>query len=110
LLFLATVALYRYFWRSPSGIKSKRIFLSADVFFAKRSNRFGSYLKVVLLFSARLRVTREHPEKPPSPKKSVSCVSAVLFLLCQSRYVLFLLVCCFLFLLCHRDSRSRANF
>jgi hypothetical protein len=26
-----------------------------------------------------------------SPKKSVSCVSAVLFLLCQSRYVLFLL-------------------
>ncbi|AUG03075.1 hypothetical protein CXQ81_21490 [Pseudomonas sp. 09C 129] len=32
LLFLATVTLYRCFWRSPSGIKSKRIFLSADLF------------------------------------------------------------------------------
>ena len=31
LLFLATVALYRCFWRSPFGIKSKRIFLSADL-------------------------------------------------------------------------------
>ncbi|CAI8711419.1 hypothetical protein EMIT0P44_110072 [Pseudomonas sp. IT-P44] len=63
------------------------------------------------MFSARLRVTPKSTLKStPSPKKSVSCVSAVLFLLCQSRYVLFLLVCCFLFLLCHRDSRSRANF
>ncbi|WP_363809375.1 hypothetical protein, partial [Pseudomonas brassicacearum] len=33
LLFLAAVALYRCFWRSPSGIKSKRIFLSADLLF-----------------------------------------------------------------------------
>ncbi|WP_220459513.1 hypothetical protein, partial [Pseudomonas sp. MD195_PC81_125] len=31
LLFLATVALYRCFWRPPSGVKSKRIFLSADL-------------------------------------------------------------------------------
>jgi hypothetical protein len=30
-LFLATVTLYRCFYRSPSGIKSKRIFLSADL-------------------------------------------------------------------------------
>jgi hypothetical protein len=34
-----------------------------------------------------------------------------LFLLCQSRYVLFLLgLPLFLFLLCSRDSRLRANF
>ncbi|WP_139230478.1 MULTISPECIES: hypothetical protein [unclassified Pseudomonas] len=33
LLFLVAVALYRCFWRSPSGIKSKRIFLSADLLF-----------------------------------------------------------------------------
>jgi len=33
LLFLATVALYRCYCRSPSGIKSKRIFLSADLLF-----------------------------------------------------------------------------
>jgi hypothetical protein len=32
-LFLATVTLYRCFYRSPSGIKSKRIFLSADLLF-----------------------------------------------------------------------------
>ncbi|RTX97409.1 hypothetical protein EJ576_18685 [Pseudomonas sp. C 49-2] len=31
LLFLATVTLYRCFWRPPSGVKSKRIFLSADL-------------------------------------------------------------------------------
>ncbi|EJM30911.1 hypothetical protein PMI24_00940 [Pseudomonas sp. GM25] len=31
LLFLATVALYRCFWRPPTGVKSKRIFLSADL-------------------------------------------------------------------------------
>ncbi|CAI8939836.1 hypothetical protein EMIT0P176_50276 [Pseudomonas sp. IT-P176] len=64
------------------------------------------------MFSARLRVTASSTLKStPSPKKSVSCVSAVLFLLCQSRYVLFLLgLPLFLFLLCHRDSRTRANF
>jgi hypothetical protein len=33
LLFLATVALYRCYCRSPFGIKSKRIFLSADLLF-----------------------------------------------------------------------------
>ncbi len=33
LLFLVTVALYRCFCRSPFGIKSKRIFLSADLLF-----------------------------------------------------------------------------
>jgi len=33
LLFLATVTLYRCFGRPPSGIKSKRIFLSADLLF-----------------------------------------------------------------------------
>jgi hypothetical protein len=32
-LFLVTVTLYRCFCRSPSGIKSKRIFLSADLLF-----------------------------------------------------------------------------
>ncbi|CAI8778122.1 Secreted protein [Pseudomonas sp. IT-P74] len=39
-----------------------------------------------------MRVTPKSTLKSTSsPKKSVSCVSAVLFLLCQSRYVLFLL-------------------
>jgi len=32
-LVFGTVTLYRCFWRSPSGIKSKRIFLSADLLF-----------------------------------------------------------------------------
>ncbi|CAI8711634.1 hypothetical protein EMIT0373P_10263 [Pseudomonas chlororaphis] len=46
------------------------------------------------MFSARLRVAlvvEDTLENTSSPKKSVSCVSAVLFLLCQSRFVLFLL-------------------
>ena len=109
LLFLVTVALYRCFCRSPSGIKSKRIFLSADLLSSWGSDADCRYLEVVLLFCAR---PRGEPLKSVStPKKSVSCVSAVLFLLCQSRYVLFLLgVSQFLLFLYQRYSRCRANF
>jgi uncharacterized BrkB/YihY/UPF0761 family membrane protein len=58
LLFLAT-GLFCFFERPPTGVKSKRIFLSADAAFTaarweQLSNQFGSYLTVVLLFSARL--------------------------------------------------------
>ncbi|SDT38634.1 hypothetical protein SAMN05216598_5402 [Pseudomonas asplenii] len=109
LLFLSTVALYRCSGDPHPGSKSKHIFLSADLPYQVIQPVRG-YLEVVLLFSARLRVTRRLPESTPAPKESVSCVSAVLFLLCQSRYVLFLWVCCFLFLLCQRYSRWRANF
>jgi hypothetical protein len=94
-----TVALYCCFWRSPSGIKSKRIFLSADPLSSQglkpaiqpeRVLPEGSF--IVLCPVARWLLA---PRKSkPSPKKSVSCVSAVLFLLCQSRFVLFLLCCC----------------
>lgn len=45
-----------------------------------------------------------------TPKKSVGCVSVPLFLLCQSRFILFLLGFHILFLLCRRYSRRRANF
>ena len=99
------------FFDPHPGSRANVFFWALICFFAKRSNQFGSYLKVVLLFSARLRVTPKSTLKStPSPKKSVSYVSAVLFLLCQIRFILFLLVCRFLFLLCHRDSRRRANF
>jgi hypothetical protein len=45
-----------------------------------------------------------------TPKKSACYASAVLFLLCQSRYLLFLLGVTFFLLLCQRYSRVRANF
>ena len=92
LLFLETVTLYRCFCRSPSGIKSKRIFLSADLLFRQaiqpvRELPEGSFIVLCPVAG----YFEKHPGSTPSPKKSVSCVSAVLFLLCQSRYVLFLL-------------------
>jgi hypothetical protein len=64
------------------------------------------------LFSARLRVTSKSTLKSTSsPKESVRCVSAVLFLLCQSRYVLFLSgLPLFLFLLCNGECGIRASF
>ncbi|MCY1409198.1 hypothetical protein D9M71_245380 [compost metagenome] len=51
------------------------------------------------------------PGLHPSPKESVSCASAILFLLCWSRYVLFLF-CCFACYCCCANtvSRWRANF
>ena len=64
---------YLAFELPPSGVKSKRIFLSADIASILRFNPCGSYLKVVLLFSAGssgLCLT-----KRSTPKKSVSCVS-----------------------------------
>ena len=112
LLFLATVALHRCFVRPPCGVKSKRIFLSADLLFRQaiqpvRELPEGSFIVLCPVAGH----CKQYPESTPSPKKSVSCVSAVLFLLCQSRYVLFLLgLPLFLFLLCHRDGRTRANF
>lgn len=45
-----------------------------------------------------------------TPKKSACYASAVLFLLCQSRYLLFLLGVTFFLLLYQRYSRVRANF
>ncbi len=45
-----------------------------------------------------------------TPKKSACYASAVLFLLCQSRYLLFLLGVTFFLLLYRRYSRVRANF
>jgi hypothetical protein len=91
LLFLAAVTLYRCFWRPPCGVKSKRIFLNADLLLHDRSNQW-QLPEVVLFFSNRLRVAaRRTLRSTSSSKKSVSCVSAVLFLLCQSRFVLFLL-------------------
>jgi hypothetical protein len=44
-LFLATGPFYCFVNRPLSGVKSKRIFLSADAAFIKRSNQFGSYLR-----------------------------------------------------------------
>ncbi|WP_278940021.1 hypothetical protein, partial [Pseudomonas helleri] len=99
LLLFLELTLCCVFLRSPSGIKSKRIFLSADpllslaikpVIQPERVLPEGSF--IVLCPVARWFLA---PRKSkPSPKKSVSCVSAVLFLLCQSRFVLFLLCCC----------------
>ena len=45
-----------------------------------------------------------------TPKKSACYASAVLFLLCQSRYLLFLLGVTFLLFLYQRYSMGRANF
>lgn len=68
------------------GANSKRISLDAD---AALINQFRRCLEAVLLFSAwSLGRT---PCGNSSPKESVSCASAILFLLCWSRYVLFLL-------------------
>jgi len=69
LLFLATVALYR-FWRSPSGIKSKRIFLSADLFFRLaiqpvRELPEGSFIVLCPVAGH----SEEHPEKHTFSKK-----------------------------------------
>ena len=61
------------FEQPPSGVKSKRIFLSADAASILRFNPCGSYLTVVLLFSAWSRGLRL--AKRSTPKKSVSCVS-----------------------------------
>lgn len=67
------------------GANSKRISLDAD---AALINQFRRCLEAVLLFSAwSLGRT---PCGNSSPKESVSCASAVLFLLCVSRFVLFL--------------------
>jgi len=66
------------FERPPSGVKSKRIFLSADAALILRFIRYGSDLKVVLLFSARSRSLSL--TKRSTPKKSVSCVSVRLVL------------------------------
>jgi hypothetical protein len=72
LLFLVALP-FLLFERPPFGVKSKRIFLSADAASILRFNRALRYLKVVLLFSAWSRGLRL--TKRSTPKKSVSCVS-----------------------------------
>ena len=91
-----------------SGEKSKRISLDADIaIYRAMMQPVRQPLAVVLLFY-RLRSTLESSS---SPKESVSYASALLFFLCWSRYVLFLLdVRSFLFLLCQIQSMHRANF
>jgi hypothetical protein len=76
-------------WHSQSGVKSKRIALVAVLLIYDPTSS-GSALGQFLLFSAWLR---GKPQCNASPKESVSCASAVLFLLCVSRFVLFLLSC-----------------
>ncbi|WJK12588.1 hypothetical protein [Pseudomonas fluorescens] len=70
LLFLATVALYRCFWRPPSGVKSKRIFLSADLLsrYAIQPIRElpeGSFIVLCPVAGH----SEEHPEKHTFSKK-----------------------------------------
>ena len=68
---------------------SKRIALVADAaMIVERSNQSVRCLEAVLFFF-RLAAGRVPTATPP--KESVSCASAILFLLCWSRYVLFLL-------------------
>ena len=90
------------FERSPFGIKSKRIFLSADAAsipaFKAVIQPVGRYLKVVLLFSGRLRGSLSRPsEKRSTPKKSVSCASVRVVLVMSEPYMLFLLGYCIFF-------------
>jgi hypothetical protein len=70
LLFLVTVTLYRCFCRSPSGIKSKRIFLSADLFFRQaiqpvRELPEGSFIVLCPVAG----YSEKHPEKHILSKK-----------------------------------------
>jgi len=70
LLFLETVALYRCFCRSPSGIKSKRIFLSADLLFRQaiqpvRELPEGSFIVLCPVAG----YSEKHPEKHTFSKK-----------------------------------------
>ncbi len=72
-----------------SRVKSKRIALDADGAVIIRSNQFGCCLSKQFYCSRPGRGAS--PNGNSSPKESVSCASAVLFLLCWSRCVLFLL-------------------
>jgi hypothetical protein len=68
-LFLVTVTLYRFF-RSPSGIKSKRIFLSADLLFRRaiqpvRELPEGSFIVLCPVAGC----SEKHPEKHTFSKK-----------------------------------------
>jgi hypothetical protein len=70
LLFLATVALYRFSCQSPSGIKSKRIFLSADLLFRRaiqpvRELPEGSFIVLCPVAG----YFEKHPEKHILSKK-----------------------------------------
>jgi hypothetical protein len=70
LLFLETVTLYRCFCRSPSGIKSKRIFLSADLLFRQaiqpvRELPEGSFIVLCPVAG----YSEKHPEKHILSKK-----------------------------------------
>ncbi len=113
-LFLAT-SLFCFSERPPIGAKSKRIFLSADTAFPVPLYRATVQPIQVLpcgSFIVLYPVARPRPAKSDPLQKNLLAASlSVLFLLCQSRYVLFLLgYCRLLFLLCLRHSRCRANF
>ncbi len=71
-----------------------------------RSNQSGSRLEAVLLFSVWLRTACMQAvlKSYPLQKNLLATPLSVLFLLCQSRYVLFLLGCCvFFYFCCTRD-------
>jgi hypothetical protein len=91
--------------RPPFGVKSKRIFLSADAAFIESIQPFWRCLKAVLLFSIRWRGSvNQRPQKAnPLQKDLLAASLSVLFLLCQSRYVLFLLGCCTFYCCCTED-------
>jgi hypothetical protein len=69
-LFLATVALYRCFWRSPSGIKSKRIFLSADLLSRQAIQPVRELPEGSFIFLCPVAgYSEKHPEKHIFSKK-----------------------------------------
>ena len=75
--------------RTPTlGANSKRITLDADAAMTLRSNQSDAASRQ---FYCSCPGCGASPKSNSSPKESVSCASAVLFLLCWSRYVLFLL-------------------
>ncbi len=85
------------FERPPFGIKSKRIFLSADIAFILSIQPVpelpeGSFIVLCLVASAF--VFAKDSESYPLQKNLLAAPLSVLFLSCQSRYVLFLLDCC----------------
>ncbi|XVN16424.1 hypothetical protein QZH47_11290 [Pseudomonas corrugata] len=80
------------FFAIPIRDQEQTYFLSADLLFRHAIQPIRVLPEGSLIVLCPVAgCSWKHPEKPIFSKKSVSCVSAVLFLLCQSRFVLFLL-------------------